>query len=155
MSSVSKPHTSALGVCHTLLHLTIYCLIDLPCSLPSPPTLYSLSQHRNPFPQAYLGTKILVQNLVARLEVKNTGGQNSLSQYPHSALQTSVTPVPGDLMPSSGLHCHYAYTLYIGIHASRTPMHKKKKLLNVKKSAAPPHVLPGALDAGRTALEGR
>ena len=42
------------------------------------------------------------------------------SQHPHGSSQVSVTPVPGDLIPSSGLHGHQAHTWCTYIHVDRT-----------------------------------
>lgn len=48
------------------------------------------------------------------------------SQHPYSSSQTSLTPVPGDLMPSSGFHRHQAHMWYIDTHASKPPTYMKQ-----------------------------
>ena len=47
------------------------------------------------------------------------------SQYPHGGSQPSVTLVPGDLTPSSGLHRHQEHTQYTDIDVSKFPTHIK------------------------------
>jgi hypothetical protein len=42
------------------------------------------------------------------------------SQHPYDGSQSSVTPVPGDLMPSSGLHGYQTNTWFTCIHVDKT-----------------------------------
>jgi hypothetical protein len=48
-----------------------------------------------------------------------------MSQRPHSSSQASVTPVPGDPMPSSGLHGYQVHIWYTNTHVGKTPIYKK------------------------------
>lgn len=48
------------------------------------------------------------------------------SQHPHGSSAVSVTPVPGDLMPSSGLHRHQTCTQCTNIRAGKTAKYIKK-----------------------------
>lgn len=46
------------------------------------------------------------------------------SQHPHYATQLSLTPVPGNLIPSSGFHGHQPCTQYRDIHSWKISMHR-------------------------------
>ena len=56
--------------------------------------------------------------------VKTTGCSSRrpkfCAQHPHGGPQMLVTPVPEDLIPSSGLCVHQAYTLCRDIHSGNT-----------------------------------
>jgi hypothetical protein len=55
---------------------------------------------------------------------KNTGcsyrGPKFESQHPHSSLQPSVTPVPGDPTFSSDFHWHQAHMWHTYLHTHKT-----------------------------------
>jgi hypothetical protein len=55
--------------------------------------------------------------------VKSTGyscrGPRFISQHPHGSTELSVTPVPRDLTPSSGLCVYQEDLWYTGMHESK------------------------------------
>lgn len=50
------------------------------------------------------------------------------SQHPYGGSQPSLSPVPTDLMPSSGLHGHQAHTWCTHMHASKTHIKGNEKI---------------------------
>jgi hypothetical protein len=69
--------------------------------------------------------------------VKTTGcsyrGLGFGSLHPHSILQPFIIPVPGDLMPFSGLLRPQAFMWYTYINANKTRKNKKKSLFFLKR----------------------
>lgn len=57
--------------------------------------------------------------------VCSSGGPRFNVQYPYGSSQLSVTLVPGESEPPSGLQESQAYMWYIDIYADRIPMHVK------------------------------
>jgi hypothetical protein len=72
------------------------------------------------------------------LELKSTGcscrGPGFGSQYPHGNSQLSVTSIPSDLMPSSGLQGHYTQMVHMLMCKKSTHTHKIFNKLKQTKS---------------------
>jgi hypothetical protein len=51
--------------------------------------------------------------------------EDTNSWHPHGISQPSVTPVPGDLMPTSGLHGQQAHMCLLSIHKGKIPVYIK------------------------------
>ena len=78
---------------------------------------------------------------------KSTGcscrGPGFDSQHPHGSSQVCASPVPGDLMPSSGLHRPCRHRVYRHTCRQNTHTHKMKEIksfLTVEAPVCPGHV---------------